>query len=937
MIGRVHPPRMKFNGIVSYMETGSGGRQKPCDRVAWVEFRKLPTRSPRTAANMMDATANASVSGTTTPVYHFSISCDPGDPVGPDTLRRVADRTVRDLGLEEYEVLIFAHKDRSHPHLHFVVNRVHPERYTLWRPWRDYVRIERSLRAQEVELGLRVVPGKLAPIPSKSIDGPEQEGAGTHLRPQARIGRGDAAFIAAVTERAVPVLERSQSWAELQGGLAEHGLAVRVKGGGITVTDGRQEVKASDVGRQFSRRNLEKRFGSYPDYGAQMAVASATAPVGRTVLPTREQPQAPSAGTISSPAPELAASASEPLAPVPAPQPRIPAGRRPQFGDAGHGVSELFGRGTGPAIERAPTPPQEQPFREMTPAAEPYVQQRQAPILRAEPGAPRLPSSATADHPPLDPLHVAPGRPRQQFGDAGHGIAELFGYGEVPAPERPVPAPEQADPAAERASARPQQPEWRDTAFLLDVQKRAALVLRRAKSWAELERGLSEQGLSLRMTGGGFRVTDGIQQVKASDVGRAFSRFHLEKRLGPYPIPTPIMEPEARAPQAEVAALPQAPATLPEQLALPLPAPASQEAPPPRFTLYEQDGAFRVYDTVDPHIHFAETRERAVAEVNWANKIAAAYPDVSSMRYLRELNGARRDARRLPRLPEPDGRRITVPTPEDDGPPSSPPVARVQREEPTPAAAPPEPATALLAERAPAAPPVSESPVQPEPSPPAETPTRTPVRRSKPSAPVRKTLVPRTDREDAPVQQTAPAPPVPALPHGSLARDPGGPELPREIDAYLRVLTEAAEALDLLDQHKKAGAEFEAAGDELAGLPERRKRADAAVEGYRSELREVYADPATAEKAIAEHRKQHGTDATAGAIELSPERFGALRPDPHQGMFSRLWRRDTHGARSEARVLVHHFRHAFIQLAARPTAQDEERGAVPQRGCTAHL
>jgi hypothetical protein len=161
--------------------------------------------------------------------------------------------------------------------------------------------------------------------------------------------------------------------------------------------------------------------------------------------------------------------------------------------------------------------------------------------------------------------------------------------------------------------------------------------------------------------------------------------------------------------------------------------------------------------------------------------------------------------------------------------------------------------------------------------------------------------------------------------------------LPPEIDANLRVLTEAAEALDLLDQRQKAGEEFHAAADELAWLPERRKRADAAVEGYRSELREVYADPATAEKAIAEHQKQHGTDATADAIEQSPERFGALRPDPHQGMISRLWRRDTHWARSQARVLVHHFRHAHDRLAARPTAQDEERvrsrNSAAQRAC----
>lgn len=159
MIGRVYPLGRGFKGLVSYLETGKNGRQKPRDRVDWVEFRNLPTRNARTAACMMAATASESVSGTRTAVYHFSVSCDPGDPVDPGTLRHVADRVIRDLGLEEHEVLIFAHKDKAHPHLHFVVNRVHPERRTLWRPWRDYPRIERSLRAQEQELGLQIVPG----------------------------------------------------------------------------------------------------------------------------------------------------------------------------------------------------------------------------------------------------------------------------------------------------------------------------------------------------------------------------------------------------------------------------------------------------------------------------------------------------------------------------------------------------------------------------------------------------------------------------------------------------------------------------------------------------------------------------------------------------------------------------------------------------------
>jgi hypothetical protein len=43
-------------------------------------------------------------------------------------MRRVARRALREMGLEEHVTVVVAHKDRSHPYVHFGVNRVHQER-----------------------------------------------------------------------------------------------------------------------------------------------------------------------------------------------------------------------------------------------------------------------------------------------------------------------------------------------------------------------------------------------------------------------------------------------------------------------------------------------------------------------------------------------------------------------------------------------------------------------------------------------------------------------------------------------------------------------------------------------------------------------------------------------------------------------------------------
>jgi relaxase-like protein/DNA relaxase TraI-like protein len=249
VIGRTFPLGKGFMGLVRYLESGRSGEEP--ERVLWSETRNLPTRDLQASARLMAATARESVR-TERPVYHLSISFDPSDPVNRQVMRRVADAVLAKLDLSGHQAVIVAHRDTAHPNMHLVVNRVHPERFRAWEKGWDWPKIEAELRDQEVALGLRVVPGWLAPVPGRE--------------PARALRRGDAAFLRSVTERAAPVLERAQSWEEVERGLAAAGLSVRIKGGGLSINDGRQEVKASEVGRAFSRKHMEERLGKLSAY-----------------------------------------------------------------------------------------------------------------------------------------------------------------------------------------------------------------------------------------------------------------------------------------------------------------------------------------------------------------------------------------------------------------------------------------------------------------------------------------------------------------------------------------------------------------------------------------------------------------------------------------------------------------------------------------------
>ncbi len=153
MIG-VSSSNKSFCVLARYLSEGRTGEEQ--NRVAWVASRNLPTDDPELAARIMRATAGQNVR-VKEPVYHLALSFDPGDNVDRAATERVADRVLEALHLREHQILIVAHADREHAHMHLMINRVHPETGKVWSRWQDYPTIQRVLREEEEVLGLRRV------------------------------------------------------------------------------------------------------------------------------------------------------------------------------------------------------------------------------------------------------------------------------------------------------------------------------------------------------------------------------------------------------------------------------------------------------------------------------------------------------------------------------------------------------------------------------------------------------------------------------------------------------------------------------------------------------------------------------------------------------------------------------------------------------------
>lgn len=256
VIGKVMKGR-GFAGLARYLETGRDGTSP--DRVEWIEARNLPTNDPHTASLLMRATAAQSVR-VQKPVYHIALSFDPDDGVDRAAMVRVADRLLNDLGLDEHQALIVAHGDTRHAHVHLMINRVHPETFRAWDHRHDYARIERSLREQESEMALRAVPGHHFRLEGQQR--PDRSNALTagQLYKWERTGELPFDNLVRATVRQDAVTARS--WSELEARLSEKGLRIEARGRGLVVTDGNETARASRIGPELWRRNLEQRFGA---------------------------------------------------------------------------------------------------------------------------------------------------------------------------------------------------------------------------------------------------------------------------------------------------------------------------------------------------------------------------------------------------------------------------------------------------------------------------------------------------------------------------------------------------------------------------------------------------------------------------------------------------------------------------------------------------
>jgi len=240
--------------------------------------------------------------------YHFVLSFPQGEKPSDEIIQAAEDQAIEALGFDEHQRISALHTNTDAPHLHVVVNTVHPETLKVHNQNNDFIILDRVCKYVEQEHGLtktnriarvqhessKVSQQDNAPDPRQVVD---TDLAGTSSaspskdfqnKPVQPIGKADGkpngnskaysmethggmrSFASWVKDNAGTALvseayRDGASGESLQKTAAKYDLKFVVRGNGMVIASRSNKlfIKASEIDRELSRGKLEARLGKF--------------------------------------------------------------------------------------------------------------------------------------------------------------------------------------------------------------------------------------------------------------------------------------------------------------------------------------------------------------------------------------------------------------------------------------------------------------------------------------------------------------------------------------------------------------------------------------------------------------------------------------------------------------------------------------------------
>lgn len=250
--------KSSFTKLASYITRESKDEEIGFSRVTNCGFDSVDL-----AVKEIEATQARNTRSKADKTYHLVVSFPAGEVPSKEKMEDIEDEICKSIGLGDHQRVSAAHDDTDNFHLHIAINKIHPESHRAVEPYYDKYSLDEACSRLELKHGLQR-DNRIDRSNSKSKGAERETGRAGDMESHSGID----SFKRWVKDRKEPLekaLGKSNSWGELHQELARFDLELRPRGAGLVVSARNQKAftKASDLGREFSKANLEKKLGVF--------------------------------------------------------------------------------------------------------------------------------------------------------------------------------------------------------------------------------------------------------------------------------------------------------------------------------------------------------------------------------------------------------------------------------------------------------------------------------------------------------------------------------------------------------------------------------------------------------------------------------------------------------------------------------------------------
>ncbi|ANW51718.1 TraI/MobA(P) family conjugative relaxase [Burkholderia pseudomallei] len=237
-----------FAGLVKYITADQAKEH----RIGEVRLTNCVASTVRDAVTEVLATQHANTRAKSDKTYHLLVSFRAGEQPDAATLEAIEARICAGLGFSDHQRVSAVHHDTDNLHVHIAINKIHPTRNTVHEPYYPHRTLAELCDVLERSYGLQ-----------RDNHAPRRRGAESRAADMERHS-GIESLVGWIKRECMEEIRGARSWAELHQVMRANGLEIRTKGNGLVIEAGSgTQIKASTLGRDFSKAKLEGRYGPF--------------------------------------------------------------------------------------------------------------------------------------------------------------------------------------------------------------------------------------------------------------------------------------------------------------------------------------------------------------------------------------------------------------------------------------------------------------------------------------------------------------------------------------------------------------------------------------------------------------------------------------------------------------------------------------------------